>query len=78
MAGVLRENGIDREIEYSFEIKLLGSPLQASAFLAHLALGARHCEPESRGTLLIRTQSLRQKSGGQAAARMLGGQHMKK
>ena len=35
--GGLRDNGIDREIEYSFEIKLLGSPPQASQILAHVA-----------------------------------------
>jgi hypothetical protein len=37
MAAVLRLNAIDREIEYAFEIKLLGLPPQASAFLAHIA-----------------------------------------
>jgi hypothetical protein len=37
MAAVLRLNAIDREIEYAFEIKLLGLPPQASAFLAQIA-----------------------------------------
>jgi hypothetical protein len=41
MASGLPDNRIDREIEYSFEIKLLGLPLQASAFLSDVALGAR-------------------------------------
>jgi hypothetical protein len=34
MAADLRENGIDRKIEYSFEIKLLGLRFRASEFLA--------------------------------------------
>jgi hypothetical protein len=37
MAVVLRHNAIDHEIEYAFEIKLLGLPAQASAFLGRIA-----------------------------------------
>jgi hypothetical protein len=41
MAAVLRDNIIDREIEYAFEIKLLGLPPQASAFLVQIGLITR-------------------------------------
>jgi hypothetical protein len=41
MTAVLRDNAIDREIEYAFEIKLLGLPPQASAFLGHICPNTR-------------------------------------
>jgi hypothetical protein len=41
MAAVLRQNGSDREVEYSFEIKLLGLRFRASGFLAEIGLIAR-------------------------------------